>query len=95
MSSPAPSPLNPSDSNYSGTPYQIDFPAMTGDVAQSLASLRSLRLSIIQMGPRPNYDVHGHRYNFKDLLEFFDLSIKTLTQELIAMQPYERVSRGL
>jgi hypothetical protein len=95
VSSPAPSPLNPSDSNYSGTPYQIDFPAMTGDVAQSLASLRSLRLSIIQMGIKPNYSVHGHTYGFKDLMEFLDLSISAMTRELIALAPYERVSRGL
>ena len=95
MASPAPSPLNPQDPNYSGTPYHVDFPAMTGDVAQSLASLRSLRLSIIQMGPKPDYDVHGHRYNFKGLMEFFDLSISTLTKELVRLQPWQAVSRGL
>ena len=94
MSSPAPSPLNPSDPNYSGQPYVLDLPAMTGDVAQSLVSLRSLRLSIIQMGPKPDYDVHGHRYNFKGLMEWFDAAIKALTQELIAMAPYEVVSRA-
>ena len=89
-----PSPLNPNDPNYAGQPYIIDLPAMTGDVAQTIASLRSLRLSIIQMGPKPNYDVHGHRFNFKDLMEWIDTSIKTLTAELIALQPYERVTRG-
>jgi hypothetical protein len=87
-----PSPLNPNDPNYVGTPYVINWPAMAGDVAQSLASLRSLRLSIIQMGPKPNYDVHGHRYNFKDLLAYFDEAIQSLTRELNQIQPYEYIS---
>ncbi len=87
-----PSPLYPNDPNYIGTPYQIQWPSMAGDVAQSLASLRSLRLSIIQMGPKPNYDVHGHRYNFTDLMRFFDESIQSLTKELNQIQPYEYIT---
>jgi hypothetical protein len=93
MTAIPPSPLNPNDPNYTtDPPYSISFPQMTGDVAQSLASLRSLRLSLIQIGPKPNYDVHGHRYNFRDLMEFIDMSINTLTKEMIALQPYEYIS---
>ena len=95
MPSPAPSPLNPNDPNYSGTPYRIDFPAMTGDLAQTLASLISLKLSIVQMGPKPDYDVHGHRYNFKSLMEWFDASIETTQRQLLRNQPWQSVSRGL
>ncbi len=92
---PAPSPLNPNDPNYGGQPYVINFPAMTGDLAQTLASLISLKLSIVQAGPKPDYDVHGHRFNFKQLMDWFDASIETTQRQLLKNQPWERVSRGL
>jgi len=69
-----------------GNTYIVDFPSMTSDVAQSLASLRQLRLSIIMEGPKPNYDVHGHRFNFQDLMDYIDRSVNILTKELVALQ---------
>lgn len=77
-----PSPLNASDSNYLVAPFVVNFPAMTGDIAQSIASLRSLRLSLIQLGPRPNFVLHGQDFKFKDLMEYIDVSIMSLAKEL-------------
>jgi len=88
----APSPIYPDDPNYSGQPYVIDLPAMTGDIDQTLASLISLRLNIIQAGPKPDYDIHGHRMNFKGLMQWFNDAIEALRKESLANHPYESVS---
>jgi hypothetical protein len=72
-------------------PYQLDIPAMTGDVAATLAQLRSLRLELCK-NPRPNYAVHGESYSWQGLMDWMDRSIETCTKELIALTPYEIVS---
>lgn len=75
-----------------GEPYQIDYPAMTGDVAQSLAELRALRLRIIKDGPKPNYSVHGESFSWQSLMDYIDRSIAVLTKELVQLQPMEMIS---
>ena len=72
-------------------PYVLDIPAMTGDVAATLAQLWALRREIT-VTPRPNYRVHGHDFAWQDLLDWLNRAIAQCQQELVYLSPYEIVS---
>ena len=87
-----PSPLYPTDPNYTGTPYVVQWPAMAGDVYQSIASLRSLRLSLIQIGLKPSYSVHGHQFSWTQLNQFINDCIEAMTKEARNLECFEFIS---
>jgi hypothetical protein len=79
-------------SGQADTPYVLDIPDMTGDVNQTLATLRGLRLTIIQAGPKPNYNIHGESMSWEGLMRWFDMAIMQCQKEAVQLQPFEIVS---
>jgi hypothetical protein len=75
------------------TPYVIDWPAVVGNVSQTLANLTALRAEI-SAAPKPSYRVHGHDFLWVEFYKYLSEEIDNCMRQLSRMQPFEQVSIG-
>jgi hypothetical protein len=70
--------------------YTLDIATVQGDVAQTLANLTALRAEILA-NPKPDYDVHGHHFNWVGMYKFLSDEITACMKQLSQLQPFEEV----
>ncbi len=73
------------------TPYVIDWPAVVGNVQQTLANLTALRADITS-APKPEYSVHGHTYKWTEFYQYISTEIDQCMRQLSRLQPFEIIS---
>lgn len=74
-------------------PYVIDWPAVAGNVAQTIANLTALQTELMT-NPKPSYNVHGHQHDWAGLYKLISDQIDASMRQLSRMEPFEEVSIG-
>ena len=67
---------------------------MSHSTRQAIEALEQQRLAMIQAGPAPDMDVHGHRYRLGTFLKEIEERILALRKQLAQEEPFECVTRG-
>ncbi len=71
-------------------------PVLTGNIlVDTLNSLRTQRLAVLQAGPKPSYSVDGHSVKWEEYLEYLDEAIWQVYQEISQQNPFEVINFGI